>query len=211
MKSIALLLAGACAALSHGLTFTGAGFDIPDSQNTPGHIRAGQASSEVVLSGTGITLASLNSVTLTGLRHARAGDLVVGFSVNEGAVAYLSLFLDSRLGLQPGFDGTYTFRPLGGPETRINEAFAGLGPNDVLPSGSYGVSGTGNSAGTSFDPFKGLSLDGNWRLNILDFTNGETGSLESWSMDVTPQAVPEPATMAALGLGAAATLRKRRR
>ena len=75
---------------------------------------------------------------------------------------------------------------------------------------SYG-GGTASGARTSFSGFAGSALAGNYQLQISDFEAGDTGALGSWSFNVTPQAVPEPTTMAALGLGAVALVRRRRK
>ena len=60
-----------------------------------------------------------------------------------------------------------------------------------------------------FSAFDGEDPNGTWELYIMDDAGGDAGWLMSSSLTVT--AVPEPATMAVLGLGAAALLRRRRR
>jgi hypothetical protein len=68
-----------------------------------------------------------------------------------------------------------------------------------------------NSILSSGSVFNGMDPNGTWTLRIVDGAAGDTGTLGSWSAAGTYAAVPEPATMAVLGLGAAALLRRRRR
>ena len=59
--------------------------------------------------------------------------------------------------------------------------------------------------------FNGLDPNGSWTLFIADMSSGDTFTLDSWGLDITP--VPEPATWAAglLILGALAYTQLRRR
>lgn len=52
--------------------------------------------------------------------------------------------------------------------------------------------------------------DGTWTLHVEDFVGGDAGSIQATTLRITTDAVPEPATMTALALGAAALLRRRR-
>jgi subtilisin-like proprotein convertase family protein len=69
----------------------------------------------------------------------------------------------------------------------------------------------GHPYNTSFAPYNGTSGLGTWRLFIEDFVGGDSGSIGSVDLIINTNPVPEPATMAVLGLGALALLRKRRK
>ncbi len=59
--------------------------------------------------------------------------------------------------------------------------------------------------------FDGLSAAGDWTLFVADLSTGEEHRLEDWSLKITGEAVPEPATAALLALGALGVLTPRRR
>ena len=86
---------------------------------------------------------------------------------------------------------------------------------DYAASTHAGGSGTAASSlgiaqynGGTFAGFNGMALAGTWTLKIWDQASGDTGAVGDWAFNVT--ATPEPGTMAALGLGAVALIRRRR-
>ncbi len=76
-----------------------------------------------------------------------------------------------------------------------------------LPTTAAGA----NSVLSSHSVFNGLDPNGSWSLSITDSASGDAGSLVAWRALGEYNAVPEPATMAALGLGVAALLRRRKK
>lgn len=77
----------------------------------------------------------------------------------------------------------------------------------------YGDDFTGASVGpygTSFSVYNGTSGIGSWKLFVEDFVAGDSGDFDGADLLITTTPVPEPATLAALGLGAIALIRKRR-
>ncbi|MEX2244343.1 MAG: PEP-CTERM sorting domain-containing protein [Fimbriimonadaceae bacterium] len=126
----------------------------------------------------------------------------------------------------PADTGTWLFDGPGGGEDllgvtwNLDDSFAAaltdVGPN---PSGNYKPGQnqysdifTGAPAGpygTTFSVYNGTNGTGNWRVFLEDFVGGDSGSVQN--IQLTLSTVPEPATMAALGLGVVALLRRRRK
>lgn len=155
----------------------GAGFAIPDN-NVVG------ASSTIAV-GAGNGLVSSITVTLTGLNHTWAGDLVATLTKGATTITLFNrlAFPSNPNGSNNDFSGTYTFSDAGLtmlPET----SNAGL-----IAPGVY-------QSAQSLSGFNGQLALGNWTLNISDRDASITGSLGSWSININPvaAAVPEPAT-----------------
>jgi subtilisin-like proprotein convertase family protein len=88
---------------------------------------------------------------------------------------------------------TGTYKP---GQNQWSDVFAGA------PAGPYN---------TNFLAYNGTTGLGNWRLFVEDFVGGDSGSIQSVDLIINTNPVPEPATMAVLGMGALALLRKRRK
>ena len=165
------------------------------------------------------------NITLNGLSHTWAGDIIatvtgpggeeidligrpggpgttVGDSSNFGGAgdtpepmdymfvdggADLSDFLiglGSTEGL-PGLDGS-PFVGMYNPETRV---VTGPGPNDnEIQQASL------------LDTFSGLTVNGTWTLTISDNANGDLGEIGSWTLNITSTPIPEPGSLALLGI-----------
>jgi len=201
--------AGAAMAQTFG---PGAGFSIPDNSAVGG-------SSDITV-GAGGTIASLNNVRFTvSTAHTWVGDLIVEF---KNVTTNTSVHLMSRLGsttatgvgssgdLTAGLftfvDGSGAAQPLSGNMLPgiYNRKSHALG----AAAGNSGI-GIAQWNPNTFAAFAGQNLAGTYRLSIWDNATGDTGAISNWDFNVT--AVPEPATMAVLGMGAAALLRRRRK
>lgn len=143
--------------------------------------------------------------------HTFAGDLEIPLVGPTGATC----FLMSDAGSSNNLRGRYVFD---------DEALAMIpstlvgGTDDPVPNGSYKPSAYTPTEtffapapappyGTSLSVFDGLDPNGTWQLFILDDAGGDWGYLDSAQLNI----VPEPATLAAFGLGVAALLRRRRK
>jgi hypothetical protein len=191
------LLVLAMAALSVGAmaqTYTGAGFQVPDNN-------AGGASSSVVISGA--SNASIVSVGLLGASHTWVADWVGTLSNGVTTIDLFNRPGNSTAGWNSNLNGDYFFK-MGAAQT-WNEALAAQNPGN---SDAYDfLAGDYKPAG-DFAAF-GSNLNGTWTLKIADLAGADIGGIQAWNITVAP--VPEPASMAALALGAAGVIARRRR
>ena len=184
--------------LSAGLiTGSGSGFSIPD--NDPN----GVASSIVVSQNETVTDVE---VTLSGLSHTWIGD--VSATITNGSVTS-TLFarvgdLGGTSGDSSAFNGDYTFSD-DGVDLWTTAASAGFG--ETVAPGDYKASGISNSSVVLATDFTGQSSAGTWTLLMSDVASGDTGSLGSWSIQLTTTgsgtfsgAVPEPGTITVFAL-----------
>lgn len=204
----------------------GAGGAIPDASANNTVDAQGTISSTInVVSAATIT--SFDSVTISGLRHSWAGDVVITLTsptgtlvtlVNRlGQAAALSGFGDSS---NYGGDGSdpitvgrdYTFVDSGG--LNLLTVAGGIGDAVGIPGGTYDrqnhqIAGAPFNTTNTFASLTGEAIGGTWTLTASDWAGGDTGAFDSWSFEAT--AVPEPASMAALALGFGALAARRRR
>jgi hypothetical protein len=97
-----------------------------------------------------------------------------------------------------------TFKPTN--ESTAQDAFAGPAP--AGPYGNPGGATVGAGPNTFATQFNSTNPNGTWSLYIVDdvpANDGETGSITSWSLDITA-AIPEPSTWALLIVGAGALI-----
>jgi hypothetical protein len=189
-----------------------------------GAITGAGTSFEGTLSGTGLIIDTIDTVVLAQMTHTWVGDLKVTLThVDSGTSVNLFHHVAGDGGSGGDGDssdlgppGNYTFR-VGQGDPTIE---MGANGNTIVPDGFYRpaeqadpnatVSGA-NSVDTNFNAFVGLAADATWRMTFVDrFPGADTGNLVHFELHGTGSPVPEPATFAALGLGALALLRRRR-
>jgi subtilisin-like proprotein convertase family protein len=209
----AVMLAAVVGGAQANVFFGAAGGAIPDNNATG-------ISSTATYTG---PITSIVALKIFGLRHTWVGDLTVTLTNPDGVS--LSIFTkvlaglpgdvgdSSNLGTSNGTVGAdYTFAQ-GGSD--FWAAANGGASSFDIPSGvTYQTSGnlfTGVIAtsyvATNLSSGLNTATSGNWTLKIVDNAAADTGAYTSWQVE----AVPEPASMAALALGVAAFARKRRK
>ena len=133
---------------------------------------------------------ALNSVTVQGLNHTYAGDLAA--TLTHGSVTIelfdrLNRLANSGFGSSADFAGDYTF-VTGGTDLATTVSLS------VIPPGSYApyLNGTAGESYTftgDFTAFNGMSVAGDWTLNIADLGAGISGTYTGFSFNVTPSVV----------------------
>jgi subtilisin-like proprotein convertase family protein len=207
--ALATSLAGLTAAAS-AATYTSPGGLIPD----------GSPATPLIVTFDVTETGPLQSVdlTLTGLIHSWAGDLVVTLSAPDGTMAYIMRrpttpdLPNSSLGDSSNFNGNYRFIDSGND---LGVALAGGGISYIVPSGSYQASTrelfvTANQPVLLNATFAGTPVFGVWTLSLSDWASSDVGALSSATLNVS--AVPETSTVVLMGLGliGIAALRRRR-
>lgn len=117
------------------------------------------------------------TVTLKNLEHTWVGDLIAQLRHVETGVV-VDLFRRpgqpqfSSSGYSNDLNGDYTFND------QVSHSFdAVAGSHTVIPSGHY-------CATQPLSVFNGCSSAGTWQLIINDCSAGDSGSLESWSLNL---------------------------
>ncbi len=135
------------------------------------------------------TVLGLNSVTITGLYHPRAGDLVATLS-HGGATIELTDRLNRATSGSTGssalFFGDYTFAP-GGADlsaAATNATAAGIDPTQTYAPYLNGTAGQSSTLTGDFTAFNGKTVSGPWTLTISDNNAGSVGQFSGFSFNV---------------------------
>lgn len=217
--SLSVALVPAPAAHAQLVTYgPGPGGIIPDSAEFGSAAALAGISSTIAVSDT-FTIASFGSVTITGIQHRTAGDVVITLSHGGVNVDILDRVLGdggTDFGDNSDLFATYTFQ-LGAAD--INAAAAEEDDDSRVPAGVYapyaggGVTGGDPGGSSSFtgllSDFAGQSVQGDWILNISDRARNNSGfdisvPFSGWSFSVNASTVsaaaPEPGSLALLAL-----------
>lgn len=197
MKALFMVGALAIAGASFAQTFTSTGgpYAIPDNS-------AVGVSATVNVTG---AVGALERISFVGLNHTWVGDMTLTLidpSTNSVIFLQRPNWIGSGFGNSSDFSANniYGFTP-SSPTL--------WGSSGVIATGDY-LTSSNNGTGTEVPTnFSGVGGSGLWTVFATDSAGGDTGGFESVSLTFTP--VPEPATMAALGMGALALLRRRKK
>lgn len=157
------------------------------------------------------------------MRHTWVGDLTIKLGAPDGTIITLlnRPFLvtpDNGTGccgrsdnflvtLPITYDDAATFSAesmgTGTSSNNIGDGAVGTADGNIFASAPDGSSHPGN-----LTSLNGLNPSGAWTLYIGDSAGGDTGQLDSWSLSIS--AVPEPATIGLLAIGALGLIRRRR-
>lgn len=197
MRKVLILAMLATSAASFAQVWVGGGGSIIDNTTTSSTISTVPG------------LVSVSAIVVRGATHTWIGDVTMSVThVNSSTTYNLFVrpgYLGSGFGDSSDLGGDYMFVASGGGD--IWAAAAAAGSAAPVPPGTYNASSGGSGAATGL--FPGSWSASAWRLDVTDSAGGDQGGWQSWEIRGT--AVPEPATMAALGLGAAALIRRRRK
>ncbi|MEM7456222.1 MAG: proprotein convertase P-domain-containing protein [Planctomycetota bacterium] len=138
-------------------------------------------------------------VTLT---HVETGSSATLFD-GVGAVGNVGLGDGSDLGDSYNFGNGFPFD--------LWSAAAAAGDADVIPGGPYFATDLNGAAVDIGAMFAGENTVGEWRLDVFDRANGDTGSFNDWGIRIISSPVPEPSSLfAMLAIGCAALSRRKR-
>lgn len=142
------------------------------------------------------------------LGHTWGGDVTATLTkIGDGSVAFLNRVGRTTSGFGDSSDlrGPYTFTNK--TQNNIWTAAAAAGSAANIPAGSYQAGAAVTGARIDMcAPFINSGSVGTWRLTVSDGAGGDTGVLTGATLTLKP----EPSTLALLGLGVVALIRRRK-
>jgi hypothetical protein len=147
------------------------------------------------------------------MTHTWAGDLVVTLTSPNATTLSIMDGVGSAgntgAGDSSDFGGTYDFSDNGGD---LWAAAAAVDGATIIAPGDYFASDINGFQNFFASTFAGESTAGLWTLSIFDRAGGDTGAFSGWTLRITSAAaVPEPGSLALLGLFGMTCLARRRR
>ena len=194
----ALSLATASAAIVTEATRTySVNLDIPDYQDPPQTF-----------------LQTISDSLITSLTQVQVSLNLVGNPSGSGFASEMTVFLNKDLGASAmllnrvGISGTdaigqsydgwnVTFSDNAGSDIHLATLGSGVLSGTYQPDGR--VLPTDTLRPEMLSVFNGGTGNGDWRLAIADLELGGTMRIQSWSLTLTGEAVPEPSTWGAIG------------
>ena len=155
------------------------------------------------------SVAGLSSVTITGLYHPHLGDLTATLSHNGVSIEIfdrVNRTTTSGAGAASAFNGQdYTFEPASAGGRDLGAAAAAAGSGAIDPAAAYapflnGTAGQSSMLTGDFTAFNGMSVNGDWTLNIADLSASYRGYFSGFKFRVTPSGAPLTGSVALEGV-----------
>lgn len=139
-------------------------------------------------------------VNLFGVTHSWVGDLIIRITSPGGTTADIIVRTGDTTGGSgdsSDLNGDYTFSDGGSDWWAAANA---AGSSDSIAAGTYEATTTNGGVVSLAAAFAGEETAGTWTLFASDNSNGDTGSISGWGLNITSSTIPEPTFPTVLGL-----------
>lgn len=220
--AVAMVASPAFAGYSNFSSASGLNLTIPD--NGYNGTLASMASHSIVVPAQPPSANMIDDLNVTiAMRHTWVGDLTIKLGAPNGTIITLLnrpglVTPDNGTGCCGRSDNFLISLPItyddsaaisaevmgtGTSTNNIGDGAVGTADGNIFASAPDGSSHPGN-----LTSLNGINPSGAWTLYIGDSESADTGALDSWSLSIS--AVPEPATIGLLAIGALGLIRRRR-